>query len=177
MWPFRTRVSIAKLRQVPSRRREPAEALGLGDLARDEIAWEANKLLTAERPAEALVLFDLLAALWPRSSPDIVHLGRGVCRQTLGRLPEADESYTTAIELDPVAAAPHAWINRGETRLLLGRFDSAADDLARARQSLPDSPASRDLLLRVHELERILDIRRTRRAEITPANVESNDRD
>lgn len=175
MWPFRTRVSIAKLSQVPSGRREPAEALGLGDLARDEIAWEANKLLTDERPAEALVLFDLLAALWPRSSPDIVHLGRGVCRQTLGRLTEADESYTTAIELDPVAAAPHAWINRGETRLLLGRFDSAAADFARARRSLPESPASRDLLLRLNELERILEIRRAKPTEVASANVESND--
>jgi tetratricopeptide (TPR) repeat protein len=177
MWLFRSRVSVAKLREVPSGRREPAEALKLGDLARDEIAWEANKLLKADRPAEALALFDLLAALWPRSSPDIVHLGRGVCRQKLGKLVEADESYTAAIELDPAASAPHAWINRGETRILLGRFDDATTDLAQARRSLTETAESRELLLRLNELERILEIRRKKFARIDSSNGESKNQE
>jgi tetratricopeptide (TPR) repeat protein len=117
------------------------EALGvverqLAETPRDAAALGLKAALLTETgdPGAALILFDRLIKLDPRSS--VLHSNRGNALAKLHRPAEAVESFGRAVSLNPRYAV--AWSNRAVQQLELGKVEAA---LADADQAMALNPA------------------------------------
>jgi tetratricopeptide (TPR) repeat protein len=98
----------------------------------------ADLALDAEDGAAALTHLDRLVELAPRVGA--VHNRRGLARELLGRLENAEDDYLAAVRLDPTAH--DAWINLGRLRRRDGRHDEALQAFEQAvRRAASDADA------------------------------------
>lgn len=126
-----------------------AELLGLGPRDRDDLAWEARRLIASGRYAEADLLADLLATLWHDAQAEAA-LIHGVCSQLQGALESAESMFDRALEAEP--ENPYALANRAEVRLLRGRKGDAEADLGRALGSARFPSIGVELTRRIERL-------------------------
>ncbi|UTW44697.1 M48 family metalloprotease [bacterium SCSIO 12696] len=103
-----------------------------------QAAEEAQQLLAAQKPQEALKKLDRAVALQPGES-SFWEL-RGVAWEMQNNLANAEKSYTTAIGKNPAYFKPHAL--RGLVRLQQNQLNSAEQDLLASYRILPTLPTS-----------------------------------
>ncbi len=150
MWPFSSRIRRGRLDRWLSGDDEPARVLPLSSMERDDLVWEAYQRFEKGRSEEALVVFDLVLALWPKTGREQALLGKAAALQSLGKLQAADDLYSSHLELFP--HSEHARINRAEVRLLLDRKDLAHVDLKHALLALEHSTDGQVLIDRAKRL-------------------------
>ena len=97
----------------------------------------ADALTELARYEEALADCDAALEVDPFFAP--AHASEGAALAKANRLPEAVECFTRALELDREMAL--ARVNRGSAFGMMGKHESALDDLSTAMSSLPDGPA------------------------------------
>jgi Flp pilus assembly protein TadD len=121
----------------------------MGDLDRDDLIWQAERLVAIEAFDDAIRLFDLVSTLWPEAG-SIALLGRGACLQLRGSLDEAEQAYLRVLEIEPNNV--YARANRAEIRLLRGDNQAARDDLTWARAAIDRRKAPTPIRRRVEAL-------------------------
>lgn len=96
----------------------------------------AGALTELARYEEALADCDAAIEADPSFAP--AHASKGVALAKTNRVPESVECFTRALELNTEMAL--ARVNRGNALGMLGKHESALDDLSAAMSSLPDGP-------------------------------------
>ena len=111
--------------------RAPAPATGEGTTALgsdDGLLAQAQALCGRGDRAGALALLD--AALGEAHQPALVHHEMGMILREVPDLPEAEASFSLAVELDPLLGA--AWLRLGEIQARFERYAEAQASLERA---------------------------------------------
>jgi tetratricopeptide (TPR) repeat protein len=106
-------------------------------------------LFHADRPAEALPVFERASQLLPRSATARFNLGSA--EYQTGRYAEAAQSYHAAADLD-AKVRPLALLRAGQSALDGGRLDAAERDLNEARSLAGSGPIAEDASELLHEL-------------------------
>lgn len=146
---------ILKARRLNRWLRGRATLAGLLRLSahdREELAWQAHRLVARESFAEAERLYELLALLWPESAD--ARLGLGVCAQLSGRLADAERAYDLVLEGEP--GNVYALTNRAEVRLLNRQREAARADLERASAAITGQADGSDLQERIERLRELV---------------------
>lgn len=104
----------------------------LGAQTSDPLA-EAQELLDAERPADALTLLDDVLAKTPKNAQAL--LLRSTARFSLGDLEEGEKDLNRALKQDP--RLRQGWLNLAGLRIAEKRYDDAHQALVTARDLDP----------------------------------------
>jgi Flp pilus assembly protein TadD len=107
-------------------------------------------LLTRQRPAEAVSVYEECSRLAPSDAG--VYAQLGVAYQKAGDAIRAQMAYTHALELDD--ADPYAWSNYASLEATLGRYDSARQKWQRALRLEPNFPPAHEGLAKLDAISR-----------------------